>query len=435
MSSFTTNNVIGGSLYSAPLIPHAQMVWWYMDLHDNVEKAASLIGEKTSFLDHFIIDTAMRCGASLLRNRTIFVDDDAVKKMGGKSQKIQAGKSYLPRETLMLNISIDFLYHEAARPEDINPPFYQHRDRIPFVHAVYIILAESFLRTVSNYCSYIEQICHLRLEIEENPRPNRVIQLSRLEISASSLEKKLRGDRATLYGVVKQIRWHMTFVEHMKNRVITAFRRLAMQVAKKYGRSEQQINDNFQHGSTGLIRAANYFDPYREKAFSGLARNWIQASVLLHLKTEANMCKIPAPVWQLFRKIEQVAHDNSIEGDYPAIAKKMKMETIEVMEVYRMIQINRPISLENPVSEDESNNTTLKDNIEDESKSPEDVLVESSDRLSDYMKGLGYQERMVICCLFGTYEEIPQKDTILSDHDIESERLRQIAIKARRDAA
>lgn len=410
-------------VYSAPLIPHKQMVWWYKEIHERVDDSADLIGEHTSFLDLFIIDTATRSAARLLRNRTIFKGDEDIDKIGRRGKN-----DYLPREVLLIELGMDFMYHEAARPQDTVPPFVQHRPILPFVHATYIILAESFLRTVSNYCGYVDKVAGIRSTMAPDvatPAPI-MIDMSNTEVKASSIETKIRAERYALYGVVKQVQWHMVIVIYMRGMVLQSFRRLAMQLAKRYGRSEQQIQDNFQHGSTGLVRAANYFDPYREKAFSGLARNWVQASILLHLKSEANICKIPAPVWQIYRSMEQKAHDLGIKGDIGAIAKEMKMTPMEVYEIYRMIQINRPVSLENPVSDDDPT-TILKDNIRDNSPSPETMVIGSmSDSPSDYMHHLSSIERMVVCCLFGAYDEILQEGP-MSDEAIASERTRQVA--------
>lgn len=414
-------------VYTAPLIPHKQMVWWYREIHERVDDNADLIGEHTSFLDLFIIDTATRSAARLLRNRTIFKSDEDIDEIGRKGKH-----GYLPREVLLIELGMDFMYHEAARPQNTVPPFVQHRPILPFVHATYIILSESFLRTVRNYCGYVEKVASIRVAIDQDNLidVSTVLDMSSTEVRASSIEKRIRSDRSVLYGVIKQVQWHMTIVEHMRGMVLQSFRRLAMQLAKRYGRSEQQILDNFQHGSTGLIRAANYFDPYREKAFSGLARNWVQASILLHLKTEANICKIPAPVWQTYRSMEQKAHDLGIKGDIGAIAKEMKMTPMEVYETYRMIQINRPVSLENPVSDDDPT-TILKDNIRDNSPSPEAIVIGSTlDDPSDYMKRLTGDERMVICCLFGAYDKILQLESI-PENDMESERTRQIATRVR----
>lgn len=419
-----------GTLYNAPLIPHREMVWWYHEFYEVIEDVADLIGAHTSFFDAFMIENTTKMAAKVLKNVTIFYGEDIIRERGGYEVD-----DYLPREVLLIELGLDFMYHSAMKEKDTISPYVQHKESLPFVYAVYIILGESFLRSTKRYCMYVDQAIPKRLEVErledigERVRPKLRLEVARLEMKARSMEERFGATQTHFYGVVKQVQWHMKIAMAMRTKVLVSFRRLVMQMARKYGRSEQQILDNFQHGSTGLVRAANYFDPNREKAFSGLARNWIQASVLLHLKTEANMCKIPAPLWQVYRKMEQMSHDKGIVGDIPAIAKEMKMTEEQVVEVMQAIQINRPVSLESPLSEDDPG-TMLRDNVVDEGESVEDSLSrKSSTQASDYMSALSYKERMVICCCFGTFDLVPDSKDMYP-LDIVRERLRQMALIA-----
>ncbi len=418
-------------LYSAPMIPHKQLVWWYAEIHQRVDSAADIIGAHTNFIDRAIIDFAARCAARLLRNKTIFVDDEDIAKKGGV-----ANKHFSAREDLLLRVGMDFMYYDVVRPKNVTPPFIAHRGKLPFVHAVYIILTESFLRATNDYMDRADVIAEARADgsIEK------IIAISALEIQSSALEEKFRTDGTVLYGVVKQVRWHMMHVNRMKDKVIAAFQRLAMQIARQFGRSDQQILDNFQHGCTGLIRAANFFDKDRERAFSGLARNWIRANVLLHLKTEANMCKIPNSVWQAHKDMEDKAHEFGIEGDYAAIAAALRkmpdrpeyadIGDGDVAEVYQLIQINRPVSLENPVSEDGITITTQKDNIRDDTPSAETRMISAiNEDLSPYMRNLTVEEQVIVCCLYGAYEQI--HGPIIPAADIEREYYRQLAANIR----
>jgi RNA polymerase sigma factor (sigma-70 family) len=408
------------------------MVWVYKEMHEHVEECALLIGEHTGFLDGFFMETTLRCSAGLLRNRTIFHRNEELKVKGAKKTKF-----FSPAEDILLRTGIDFIYHQLLDKQQrpIRGPFVILQDKLPFVHAVYIILTESFVRSTRGYIEAMDESSRIRLELlsQEMPPQERkrlVLRLASLETKIVATEKKVHG-QTSLYGVIKQIKWHMMIIDHLRDYVIRAFRRLAMQLAKKYGRSEQQTLDNYQHGSIGLQRAVNYFDPDRNKAFSGLARNWIRAGILLHLKTEANLMKVPNAVWQQHKKLEDLAHDNGVAGDLNAIARLANMPLEDVDEIYRLIQMNRPVSLESPVSEEEPGSTQLKDNIPDESATPEGELIAAREDLGDYMQALDEYERLVVCCSFGAYDLIPHKQ--LDPQDVFSERLRQIAVRVRHE--
>ena len=73
--------------------------------------------------------------------------------------------------------------------------------------------------------------------------------------------------------------WRDRRDEDALHRLITAYTRLAISMAKKYIRCGVPLNDLVQEASVGLLKAADKFDPDRGVRFSTYAVWWIKASL------------------------------------------------------------------------------------------------------------------------------------------------------------
>jgi len=429
LSKKTDTNKAPGSIYTTRLIRHESMVWVYREIHAVLRDCALEIGEQTGFLDQFIIDSYLRAAAGILRNKAIFYDEDTMEQRGFPGTNLHTGT-----EIALLNVGIDFLFATTEDPPE--HPFPRLYPLLPFVPAVYNILIESFMRTTKDYCDLVRQSFRVRVQLDEHPEdpnvPQLMARLAHLESRMGGIEQRVGGNRMTLYGVVKRVHALMCPVRDYQLRITHAYERLVMQLARQYGRSAMQVEDNFQHGAFGLQRSIYYFDPAKGKAFSGIARWWIRASILLKLKEEANFVRVPNSVWRQHKAYEAKAHELGIQGDLPAIAEVFGHETEEVETVYTAVMLNRPMSLDAPISTDEDNTGRIGDHIPDSAPSPEEELDAADSMLPRYMLNLSETERRVVCYAYGLFDMLPEQQAVDPD-EVFCERLRQIAAETYRD--
>jgi RNA polymerase sigma-32 factor len=73
--------------------------------------------------------------------------------------------------------------------------------------------------------------------------------------------------------------WFYHDCEKSLHRLVNAYMRLAISMAKKYGRYGVDINELIQEAGIGLMKAAKKFDPERGVRFSTYATWWIKASI------------------------------------------------------------------------------------------------------------------------------------------------------------
>jgi RNA polymerase sigma-32 factor len=73
--------------------------------------------------------------------------------------------------------------------------------------------------------------------------------------------------------------WFYRECEQSLHRLVNAYMRLAISMAKKYGRYGVDTNELIQEAGIGLMKAAKKFDPERGVRFSTYATWWIKASI------------------------------------------------------------------------------------------------------------------------------------------------------------
>jgi len=102
-------------------------------------------------------------------------------------------------------------------------------------------------------------------------RPIGINNLIKDSMKAEILEADVELDLAR--------RWKNDGDEKALHRLVEAYMRLAVSMASKYKRYGADITDLVQEASTGLMKAAEKFDPERGVRFSTYATWWIKAAI------------------------------------------------------------------------------------------------------------------------------------------------------------
>ena len=224
--------------------------------------------------------------------------------------------------------------------------------------------------------------------------------------------------------------------------LIEAHIRLVVRIATKYKGYGLPIGDLIQEGNTGLLEAANRFDPERNVRFSTYATWWIMAAMQEYIVRNSSIVRIgttPAQKSLFFnlRKLRAKIADNSrsrmTEDERQTIAKELSvpLAAVERMESH----FSRPDqSLNATIGESDSSDTFV-DLLADDSPTPEAIvgdLIDSETRaqwISEAMEHLNTREREVITRRF-----LDEDKTTLAEigetFGVTKERIRQIEGKA-----
>lgn len=236
-------------------------------------------------------------------------------------------------------------------------------------------------------------------------------------------------------------RWRDLKDEQALHEIIESHIRLVVRIASKFKGYALPIGDLIQEGNTGLLQAANRFDPERNVRFSTYATWWIMAAMQEYIVRNSSIVRVgttPAQKSLFFnlRKLRARLTDNSgnrmTEEDRRLIASELRvpLAAVERMESH----FSRPDrSLNATIGESGSNE--LVDLLADDAPDPEEIVAEIVDGetrtqwISDAMEHLTPREQEVIKSRF-LGEEKTTLAEIGETFGVTKERIRQIEGKA-----
>ena len=148
--------------------------------------------------------------------------------------------------------------------------------------------------------------------------------------------------------------------------------KLVLSVIKRfYGRGEN-LDDLFQIGCIGLIKAMDNFDLDLNVQFSTYAVPMIAGEIRRYLR-DNNMVRVSRSVRDLAYKVlavrEEALRENKKEPTIDEIAKELGVEKEEI--AFCLDAIQDPVSLQEPVYGDDTENIYVEDQIKDKKNSDE----------------------------------------------------------------
>ena len=171
--------------------------------------------------------------------------------------------------------------------------------------------------------------------------------------------------------------------------------KLVLSVIKRfYGRGEN-LDDLFQVGCIGLIKAMDNFDLSQNVQFSTYAVPMIIGEIRRYLR-DNNMVRVSRSVRDLAYKVlavkEKAVREQKKEPTVEEIAKTLGVEKEDI--AFCLDDIQEPISLQEPVYGDETDNIYVMDQIKDKKNSDENWAENIT--ISEAMKKLKEKERNII---------------------------------------
>jgi RNA polymerase sigma-B factor len=152
-------------------------------------------------------------------------------------------------------------------------------------------------------------------------------------------------------------RYHRDGDPAAREALVERFLPLARQLARRYQRAGEPLDDLIQVGSLGLLKAIERFDPARETAFSSFAVPTILGELKRHFRDKGWLVRVPRDLQELAVKVDRVGDDMSRElGRAPTtdeMAERVGVAPEQVLEAREAAGAYRAVSLDRPRSEDE----------------------------------------------------------------------------------
>ena len=171
--------------------------------------------------------------------------------------------------------------------------------------------------------------------------------------------------------------------------------RLVLSVIQRFGGRGENVDDLFQVGCVGLIKAIDNFDTSLNVQFSTYAVPMIIGEIRRYLR-DNNMVRVSRSVRDLAYKViqyrEKHLKEKQKEPTIDEIAKALEVAKEEV--TFSLDAIQSPVSLQEPVYNDGGDSLYIMDQISD-TKNTEDGWAENL-TITEAMKKLNDREKMII---------------------------------------
>ncbi len=176
--------------------------------------------------------------------------------------------------------------------------------------------------------------------------------------------------------------------------------RLVLSVIKRFSSSNENVDDLFQIGCIGLIKAIDNFDSSLNVKFSTYAVPMIIGEIRRFLRDNSSSIRVSRSVKDTAYKAiyarEALTRKHAKEPTIEEIASEVGISKEDI--VYAMDAIQNPMSLYEPVFTDGGDTLYVMDQISDK-KNKEETWIEHLS-LNDAMKNLSEREREIITLRF-----------------------------------
>jgi RNA polymerase sigma-B factor len=193
-------------------------------------------------------------------------------------------------------------------------------------------------------------------------------------------------------------RYHRHGDAAAREALVTRFLPLARQLARRYQRGGEQLDDLVQVASLGLLKAIDRFDPARETAFSSFAVPTILGELKRHFRDKGWSVRVPRDLQELAVKVDKVAEEMSREiGRAPTpaeLAERTGTTLEQVLEAREASAAYRAVSLDRPRTEDEDEGESYADAVGAED--PGYRIAEDAATVERLMRVLTDREREVL---------------------------------------
>jgi RNA polymerase sigma-B factor len=208
------------------------------------------------------------------------------------------------------------------------------------------------------------------------------------------------------------IRYHEEGDASAREELVERFLPLARQLARRYQRQNEPLDDLMQVASMGLVKAIDRFDPARGTAFSTYAVPTILGELKRYFRDSGWAVHVPRGMQERVMKLDQASQELHRKlGRSPSateLAEELNLTSEEVLEAMEAASAYDAISLEEQRGSEsrDSQEPTYADSLGTEEERYE--LVEYGAAIAPTMKALSERERLILHLRF--VEDLTQSE-------------------------
>jgi RNA polymerase sigma factor (sigma-70 family) len=349
---FPIARAIREQIFKIPLLPQDQIVARFQELDSVLYPHALKLTEKFPRLRDYFQEVMFRIASGNTLGKNYYDKEDHEDEKGKKSSK----KIFKNSEKRVLAKSFA-LFRLKNQPQR----FCSVVKEAGFLRGVFEEAIELFLEITQGYTETLDAM--RKAALAHSP------DFIELERKVHFIENELgfyNSDELVFQVVETNSVWKQ--YSKLRDNLIAPYFRMVYTIAKSTSTSEAQTLDNFQNGIFGLVRAVKCYTPTRFAAFSVVAKTWIKQSILLNLKTEVNLIKLPVANWHLYQKLEKIRQkiETKMQRDatLEQISKASKIPLEKVQKIYENAKLVHVLSLNTPSQTEDEKSNQAKWNLE-----------------------------------------------------------------------
>jgi RNA polymerase sigma-B factor len=138
----------------------------------------------------------------------------------------------------------------------------------------------------------------------------------------------------------------------LREALVERYLPLARQLARRYQRPEEPLDDLMQVASLGLVKAVDRFDASREVAFSSYAVPTILGEIKRHFRDRTWSVRVPRDLQEMALKVERAVNDLTRElhrqpsvcelAKHLAVTEEVALEALEAAGAYHATSLDTP---------------------------------------------------------------------------------------------
>ncbi len=163
------------------------------------------------------------------------------------------------------------------------------------------------------------------------------------------------------------VRYHRDGDARARDQLVERFLPLARQLARRYQRAGEPLDDLLQVASLGLIKAIDRFDPDREIAFSSYAVPTILGEIKRYFRDRTWAVRVPRDLQELTLKVDRsvgkLSEDLRRQPSVAEIATAVGAEEEDVLEALQAGGAYRAVSFDAPRTGSDEDVATIGDSV------------------------------------------------------------------------
>jgi RNA polymerase sigma-B factor len=184
----------------------------------------------------------------------------------------------------------------------------------------------------------------------------------------------------------------------LRDALVERYLPLARQLARRYQRPDEPLDDLVQVAALGLVKAVDRFDASRSVAFSSYAVPTILGEIKRHFRDRTWSVRVPRDLQEMAlrveRTVDQLTRELHRQPSVTELAERVDAGEEQVLEALEASGAYRAMSLETPRGSEAEGTETLADSVGGE----EDGYMRAEDRatIAQLMRSITPREREVL---------------------------------------